>query len=552
VVRSILASLLLAVSVSAADFQFDARGVTAIVTPFATTYWSCGGARTPWLENYDDLQAIIEDSDGDGVVRWELGRLQMRVGLFTMIDGTSGSITTRSNTSSEVAPIPFPANAFLRDQNGAVSRFAFNLADLEKQRFWVPLFWVRRGVGAWSGDAGDGGFDELSKTPSKTLLDVRNMTPVGSSPAPPSTVQPGDFFIMQDYVGEFWTGGLVDAHLDEASGGGTILHGTTIGDEDTKKITITLARIDGTDGTVSVHYETQDQSATAGVHYQASAGDVVFQPGQILSSFDVPVIDDANPSYGTFKVNFSAASGATLGVSSINVEVLDNDGTPAVYFPRVDIPEGDGGVKEISYAIKLNHTAPKPVTLQWEIRNRFNPAELVATGSLEFAVGEKEKTIATQYVADDIWSHPLRWSVGATNVVNGYPTHPGNLSIIEDDPPPTITVTGTTVSESAGVANVTVQLSEPLTYSTAPLYLTEEGRATSPADFSGTPEANTPIIEAGTTTVTITIPIHNDTIAEGTESFDVSVAALDAGDLVTATVTILDDDGPPKRRTMRH
>jgi hypothetical protein len=139
-----------------------------------------------------------------------------------------------------------------------------------------------------------------------------------------------------------------------------------------------------------------------------------------------------------------------------------------------------------------------------------------------------------------------------TSVVNAVPPGEGRLTIIEDDPPPTITVTGTIVSESAGVAMVTLQLSEPLTFSTALLYFTEDGSAASPSDYSGTPMTSTPQIAAGTTTATITIPIQNDAVAEGTESFSVRVSAFSSA-IIPATVTILDDDttGRARRRSVR-
>lgn len=526
-------------------------GVTATVTPFATTYWTCAGTTVASPGNYGDRQGIVEDSDGDGIVRWELGRQSMRTGLFTMIDGASGSITTRSNRSTQFVEITFPAKSFLRDESGAFSRFAMNIANLGRTS--VPIFWVRPGVGAWSGDASDssGLVDELPATQGKSLLDVRTMKPVGSSPAAPSGVQPGDHVILQDSRGEFWSGGLVDSRLSEASGGGVILFARNAGTEDTKKITVTLARIDGTDGTVSVNYETVDVSVTAGLDYQASAGTATFLPGQIFSSIEVPVIDNDVAKAGTFKLNLSAPSGATLGVSSIELYLADNDGTPAVYLSNVTVSEeGDSGSKEVSYSVPLGHTAPQPVTLQWEIRNRFND-EVLETGILEYGLREKEKTITAHYVADDIWGSTRLWRVRVTNAVNAVVSQTGGfLTIEDDDPPPTMTVPNVTVSESAGNATLTVHLSAPVYHDFFGGFRTENGSATWPADFD---DPSTGVLyTAGSDTATITIPIHNDTLVEGTETFEVWVFNFDPGDYPAATVTILDDDGPPKRRTVRH
>ncbi len=322
----------------------------------------------------------------------------------------------------------------------------------------------------------------------------------------------------------------------------------TTGGEDDRKVTITLARVDGTDGPVSVHYETADDSAHAGVHYQASSGTALFQPGDISTSFDVPVMDDRTDAGGVqFTVKLSEPSGAPLG--SALVGIFDNDSRPYVYLPPRSVPEGDGGPKEVSYVVPLSHSAPLPVTLEWSVRDTYNEADILATGVLEYAVGEREKPIILHYIADDIFGYPKRWIIAITNAVNADVRLPeGVLRIIEDDPPPAMTVTGATVSESAGSATVMVSYSEPFTFSFGELYYTEDGSATSPADYTGTNGANFEVRE-GVPTATITIPIHDDTIAEGTESFEVYVHD-GTSNVVPATVTILDDDASAPRVTI--
>jgi hypothetical protein len=395
-------------------------------------------------------EAIIEDSDGDGVVRWELGKQEMLAGLFTVIDGTSGSATTRSSAdSAEVEPLAFP----------------------------------------------------------------------------------------------------VEPHPGEAAGGGTILHARTTGGEDDGKVTITLARVDGTGGPAAVHFETADGSARAGVHYQASSGTVLFQPGHIFTSFDVPVIDDQTDAGGVqFTVKLSEPSGATLGAAVVGI--FDNDSRPYVYLPPRSVPEGDGGPKEVVYMVPLSHSAPLPVTLHWIVRDTYFLADPLASGVLEYAVGEQEKPITLQYIADDVFSYPRRWIISITEAVNADVRLPdGVLTIIEDDPPPVMTVTGTTVSESAGSATVKVSYAQPFTFSFGELYYTEDGSATSPADYAGTTGANFQVLE-GFLTMDITVPIHDDAIAEGTESFQVYVHHAGTQDVFPATVTILDDDANEPRVTI--
>ena len=103
VLRSLVRSLILlaALPLVASEFQFDATGVTASVTPSATTYWMCACigsfSGSTAIGNY---HAIVTDADGDGIVRWELGNKMTPGGVFTMIDGTAETITTRYRTTS--------------------------------------------------------------------------------------------------------------------------------------------------------------------------------------------------------------------------------------------------------------------------------------------------------------------------------------------------------------------------------------------------------------------------------------------------------------------
>ena len=67
-------------------------------------------------------------------------------------------------------------------------------------------------------------------------------------------------------------------------------------------------------GTVTVHYETSDDSALAGVHYQAASGDLTFNDGELTKTIEVTLIDD-NAYHGdlAFNITLSNPSGATLG-----------------------------------------------------------------------------------------------------------------------------------------------------------------------------------------------------------------------------------------------
>jgi Calx-beta domain len=552
VARALFLSLLLAASlaVSAAPFQFDAAGVTAVVTPTATTYWMCVCLGTslgdPLIAH---LYAVVTDTDGDGVVRWELGTNMQPGGLWTMIDGTAGTIATQNRLSVPVEPRPFPRKAFQRDETGAYSRFVVNHADLP----WVYdmyLFWVRPGVGAWTWNVYDqGSRDEIPIDNKKVMVNLPLMSPVGASPGAPSGVEAGDFLVWMQEEAEFWTGVRVDQqHLDDTIGPGRIFFAKASGHEDTGKIEVQLARVEGTDGAASVHYQTSDDTARAGVHYVATSGTVQFDPGEIFQTIEVPLIDDrVDAQSARFRLTLSDPSGAALGTpASTTVPIPDNDGTPRVTIESLVIDEdGDTGEHEVPVKVTLDHTAPKPVTIEWKATDRFT-FETVATGVLEFAVGEKQKAIVLRYVADDVYGgHSIR--IVMTNVVNATRIGEGRLTIVEDDPEPVMTLLGTTVTEGAGTAIVTVNFSAPFTREIGWLWQTEDGDASSPHDYTSIPPGYA-WLPAGSTSMTLAIPIHDDNVREGTESFRVVMPVHE----ISVTVTILDNEPSTRRRTVRH
>ncbi len=106
--------------------------------------------------------------------------------------------------------------------------------------------------------------------------------------------------------------------------------------EDGGFVTITVNRVGGSYGAVSVDYDTSDGTATAGLDYSTSAGSLYFADGVVSQTFYVSIIDDAiyegnevlnlvlsNVSGGA---DFGAVSSAILTIVDQDPQILDNDG----------------------------------------------------------------------------------------------------------------------------------------------------------------------------------------------------------------------------------
>ena len=95
--------------------------------------------------------------------------------------------------------------------------------------------------------------------------------------------------------------------------------------------TISVQRVDGTQGPVTVNYTTSDGSANAGNDYGATAGFLEWANGEGgQKTFEVPIFDDGLDE-GNETVNLSLSNptgGAILGTSGATLSILDDDGQP--------------------------------------------------------------------------------------------------------------------------------------------------------------------------------------------------------------------------------
>jgi hypothetical protein len=98
--------------------------------------------------------------------------------------------------------------------------------------------------------------------------------------------------------------------------------------ENKNSITVTVTRSEGSDGIVSVDYQTEDDTAANPTHFQAVSGKLYFGVGENSKSFTVPIINDGNKDCDkSFRVKLTNPSnGAGLGAqATATVTILEDD-----------------------------------------------------------------------------------------------------------------------------------------------------------------------------------------------------------------------------------
>ena len=117
---------------------------------------------------------------------------------------------------------------------------------------------------------------------------------------------------------------------------------------------------------------------------------------------------------------------------------------------------------------------------------------------------------------------------------------------VASPPLPTISIDDVTVNEAGGNAVFTVTQSAVSGTDTTFTYSTADGTAAAPGDYTSASNL-TGTITAGTTSTTISIPVVDDMLFEGDETFTVTLSDPSNATIATGTGTgtIGDDDSPP-------
>ena len=105
--------------------------------------------------------------------------------------------------------------------------------------------------------------------------------------------------------------------------------------ESSGTVTITVIRVAGTAGTVSIHYATSDGTATAGADYTQTSGDLTFADGETSKTVNVPILTDSTDE-GNETFNFTlSAPGGGAGLGSPATAVITILGGPVSHLANI-------------------------------------------------------------------------------------------------------------------------------------------------------------------------------------------------------------------------
>ncbi len=292
-------------------------------------------------------------------------------------------------------------------------------------------------------------------------------------------------------------------------------------------------------------------SASNNVDYSASSLVLTIPVGQTSASLTLTSIDDALHEVDeTISIGLVGVTGAdATNTITPQLTILDDDPSPQLSVTLQDpsISEAAGSTNLVASIPSVSGT---PVTVTFTLAGTAtdNNDYSANTLSITIPVGQTTASLTLTANGDSIFEGDETVTFGIASVSGASTTGTTlpTLTILDDDSPPTVTLTAspTSMNESNGSSILTATLSAtsslPVTVN-----LDFSGSATSAVDYSHS--SSQIVILPGNLSGSLTVSSLDDALVEGTETIVVDVASVSNGtESLTqqATVSILDDETP--------
>ena len=224
------------------------------------------------------------------------------------------------------------------------------------------------------------------------------------------------------------------------------------------------------------------------------------------------------------------------------------------------ISEGDSGITSATFKLALNNSVTAPLSISVRIDDGtamsttgdyVRPANGIMT--VVIPAGKKEQTFSVSVYGDRRIEQNETFTATIVNPPAGLTVLAGSATqtILNDDAFPTIQMgPDVRVTEGAGgitVGRIQVFLSKAIPDLVTATYTLTPGTALAGGDFVRPVTPQTVVFRPNTTSQWINVQVIGDGTVEADETFGVTLQSLvnaTLGAKTTATVTIVDDDGP--------
>jgi hypothetical protein len=320
--------------------------------------------------------------------------------------------------------------------------------------------------------------------------------------------------------------------------------------------TVTAVRSGALFTQVGVDFATADNTALAGRDFRATTGTLAFPPNVKSKTISVTISNNTlvEPDKSFFISLSNPTNGVQLGaITNVSVTITNKDLGGVINFARGSYLVSEAVTNAILSLVRSNGLASgvsvdiTPVTGTAVAGLDYsNPVTTVT-----FNAGETSRKVLVPVINNNVVDSSRTVVFALNNPQGGAAigTNFGNacqLTITNDDVGGIISFTRTNYSVNENATNVYLSISRTGGKATGvgAFYKTRSGTAVDGPDFAGI--TNKIFFSVADTNKIITIPILNDTLAEGNETFTISLydvlGGATLGSATNATVSILDDE----------
>ncbi|MFO1351110.1 MAG: Calx-beta domain-containing protein [Gammaproteobacteria bacterium] len=315
--------------------------------------------------------------------------------------------------------------------------------------------------------------------------------------------------------------------------------------------TITVQRVNGDGGAVSVDYASSDGTAVQPGDYGATAGTLTWGDQDTApKTFSVPIVNDTvDESDETVDLALSnPTGGAALGTPNTAALTIQDNDSAALTVGDISHNEGNSGNVNFTFTVTLSNPSVNTVTVNYATANGTASAasDYTATSSvLTFIAGQTSKTISVTVHGDTMVEANETFTVNLSGAVGATIADAQGLGTIINDDGATLTINNVSQAEgNSGSSSFvfTVTLTNPSISDVTVNYATANDTATAGSDYTAKSGALT--FTPGQTSKTIPVAVLGDTVVETNETFTLNLSGAVGATIADAQGigTITNDD----------
>jgi parallel beta-helix repeat protein len=318
-------------------------------------------------------------------------------------------------------------------------------------------------------------------------------------------------------------------------------------------VNINVVRVGGSEGIVTVHYSTSNDTATAGSDYIGTSGMLTFTNGETAKTLLVQLLDDSlNEADERFFLALDTPTGGAILGPQATIPFVITDSDPIlIYAGDSAATKPPAGSTTMTFPVSLSQVSTRTISVWYLTANITAEAGidyLSATGRLDFVPGVTTQFVSVTVLTDGLQEGSKSFLLTLQNPTNAVLGDGQALGTIYDGTQGVLQFSAAsyTSSESAVTATITVTRTGGSLGTVSVPFSAISGTAIAGNDFVATNGVLT--FNNGQASRSFSVPLNDDGTPEDNETVQLQLgtpSGTSLGAPASALLTILDNDTSP-------